>query len=794
MRRHHTVAGIIVAVLVFGFGSTSSAATPLSSAAPATADPSAASATTVAADATAAVARSSYVNPVSKPFADTFADPSVIQAKDGWWYAYGTSDPLREGQTTPHQIPVARSSDLVTWSFVGDAFTLSSRPSWAAADAALWAPDIRYVDGQYRMYYVVTQTTVTPEPNDNAIGMATAPTPTGPWTDSGAPVVGPRRGASGNAGDFLWTFDPAVVTNSDGSQWLFYGSYYGGLFVTKLNGDGTRAVGVPTQVAIDNKFEGAYVVQRGGYWYLFASTANCCAGPTTGYSVEVGRSASLTGPYVDKDGVPLLPSQAGGTPTLFQNGNRWIGSGHNAIATDLTGQDWIVYHAVDRRDPYLTGTDGIPQRPMLIDRLDWIDGWPAVRAGQGPSNGLQPGPATRGRFVTDFTKGIPDQWRQLGRWTTASDRQAGRYAAASTPGALLTAPDPTLAAATTSTGVRAEADLRSSGAAYGLVVGDIRSPASRGVAVLVDPASGVLVVQGWRHGQLTSQARAPLPAGYTPSSWHRVSLTVRGGSATAQVSYAGLGDPLATASLDVTGLSTPAQGGALAAGAGVDVDNLSVAPAAVPVTRLAPDNVPSRLDPSASDEFNGGSLQPGWTWVRQDSNAVVGNGALRWPTETADLVGTTNDAGVLLRDPGSGDWTAETKLTLDVGVDTVRNFQQGGLVVYVNDDLFTRLSHVAIWDTRQVEFGKEMAYAGRLSYGGTIIGPPAETTWLRLTQRVDPSNGEPEIQAWSSRDGTNWVKGGVWTLPAGAQLRVGLVSMGGAGAAATFDYFRLYRN
>jgi hypothetical protein len=34
----------------------------------------------------------------------------------------------------------------------------------------------------------------------------------------------------------------------------------------------------------------------------------------------------------------------------------------------------------------------------------------------------------------------------------------------------------------------------------------------------------------------------------------------------------------------------------------------------------------------------------------------------------------------------------------------------------------------------------------------------------------------------------------VWTLPAAATLRVGLVSMGGAGATATFDYFRLYRD
>ncbi|NKY41320.1 family 43 glycosylhydrolase, partial [Cellulomonas septica] len=371
---------------------------------------------------------STYRNPVSAGFADTFADPAVLRGKDGWWYAYGTTDPLREGEGVRHLIPTARSTDLVSWEYVGDAFTEDALPAWAdtSRGAALWAPDVRYVDGQYRMYYVVTETTVTDEPNDSAIGVATAPTPTGPWTPTAEPVVAPRHGAGG-AGDFLWTFDPSHVVAPDGTEHLFYGSYYGGIWTVPLSADGTQAVGEPVQVAIDNKYEGAYVVQRDGWWYLFASSANCCAGPTTGYSVHVGRSRDLAGPYVDREGVPLLQSRAGGTPVVAPNGNRWVGTGHNAVVTDLAGQDWLAYHAIDRDDPYLDGTDGINERPMLLDRLDWVDGWPTVRGGAWASDDEQRAPVTDGRTATTFVDGLSRAWSTTGPWADVDEPDAGRH-------------------------------------------------------------------------------------------------------------------------------------------------------------------------------------------------------------------------------------------------------------------------------------------------------------------------------------------------------------------------------
>ncbi|GII78478.1 hypothetical protein Sru01_34600 [Sphaerisporangium rufum] len=547
-----------------------------------------------------------YTNPVSRSFADTYADPAVIRGDDGWWYAYGTSDPLREGEKKPHLLPVSRSRNLTDWTYVGDAFTAATLPKWAdtAADAALWAPDIRKVGGEYRLYYVVTQTTVTPERNDSAIGVATAPSPAGPWTDSGAPVVGPRRG--GGPDDFKWTFDPAHAVDTDGTQYLVYGSYYGGIHITRLDATGRRAVGEPKMIAVDNRFEGGYLVRRGGYWYLFASSADCCAGPTTGYSVYAGRSRDITGPYVDREGVRLDASRAGGTIVIAPNGNRWVGTGHNAVVTDQAGQDWLLYHAIDRADPYLDEPFGINERPMLIDRLTWTGGWPSVRGGAWASDGPQPAPGRR-----------------------------------------------------------------------------------------------------------------------------------------------------------------------------------------APATVAAPPRI-GPVDRSRSDEFDGSALRPGWTWVREKQGTLTG-GALRWPTQDAELNKETNTASVLLREVPDGDWTAETKLDIDLGTDDVRNFQQAGLIAYAGDDLYTKLVHAAIWNTRQTEFGKEMPYAGRIAYGGTIVGPPAATTWLRLVHRVDRRAGEHELRAATSRDGRTWTYGGVWTLPLDADLKVGLISLGGAGATAEFDYFRLHR-
>jgi beta-xylosidase len=720
-----------------------------------------------------------YVNPVSRSFgADTYADPAVVRGRDGWWYAYATTDPLRSGEGVFHRIPMSRSRDLVDWEYVGDAFGPDELPSWAAPNAALWAPDVRYVAGRWVMYYVVTQTTVTPAENDNAIGVATAPTPTGPWTDSGAPVVGPRRGQNAaDPNDWLWTFDPAHLVAADGRQYLYYGSYYGGVFATQLSADGTRAVGSSTMVAIDNRYEGSYVVPRNGWYYLFASSSNCCAGPVTGYSVFVGRSRSPLGPFLDRQGISMLASRTGGSIVITPNGDRWVGTGHNALVSDPSGQDWFVYHAIDRNVPYLDEPFGINRRPMLVDRLDWVNGWPTVRAGRWASDDPQRAPATAA-LAEAFEDGDVDGWRPGSGWTVATGPD-GRFARQTS-----TSCRPTALAS--GRGLGGDWRVRTAaGGTVGLALG--RRGPRWGTEVTVRGSSLTL-----RSGGRTWTA--PLPGALSPRDWHELAVEVRDGVLTAEYGPSGLpGHEVVTLRARVGRAATAGHAGVL--GGCADVDDVTAARLYRPVTTTAPTPTVGPVAPAYSDEFSGG-LEPGWTWLRRPTGATaprVEGGRLVWPTEPGDLTGPGGTASVLLRDAPAGDYTVETKVTIDLGVETVRNFQQAGLVAYVNDDEFLRFSHVAIWNTRTTEFGKEQVFAGRPSYGSMLVAPPSDTTWLRLSHRVSPTTGEHTYRAAVSTDGVRWVWGGVWTLPAGTTPRIGLISHGGAGATAQFDYLRVHR-
>lgn len=357
----------------------------------------------------AAAASQNYRNPLDMRipgdgFVESCADPTVIRgqtAGDNYWYMYCTTDPLNDEDKTGDDfnfrlIPMLRSTDLVNWTYMGEAF--AERPDWAESTAGLWAPEIQYFNGQYYLYFGVTDVKPAisgdrPEcDRDNAIGVATSASPLGPWTVSSAPVVEPRFAFPEGPGQpcdsaWFWTYDPEVITEEGGTQkYIYFGSYFGGVHVRELSADGfTSNPATQVQITIANRYEGTEVLYRDGFYYFLGSATNCCNGPETGYSVFVGRSASPTGPFVDREGVSLLNGRVGGSVFLTMNGNRWVGPGHQTTFQDYDGQWWTIYHAIDRNDPYFEGAPGFEKRPALLDPVDWYsyDGaeWPQVRGG-----------------------------------------------------------------------------------------------------------------------------------------------------------------------------------------------------------------------------------------------------------------------------------------------------------------------------------------------------------------------------------------------------------------------------
>jgi arabinan endo-1,5-alpha-L-arabinosidase len=124
--------------------------------------------------------------------------------------------------------------------------------------------------------------------------------------------------------------------------------------------------------------EAPFIVHHGDYYYLFVSFDLCCRGTRSNYKTMVGRSRSVTGPYVDKNSKSMM--EGGGSPLLVGN-SRWLGPGGESILLQKD-RDIIVFHAYD-------ATSGHPF--LQISTLAWKDGWPsAALDGNQKSDSSQP--------------------------------------------------------------------------------------------------------------------------------------------------------------------------------------------------------------------------------------------------------------------------------------------------------------------------------------------------------------------------------------------------------------------
>ncbi|MBC8081902.1 MAG: family 43 glycosylhydrolase, partial [Hymenobacter sp.] len=159
-----------------------------------------------------------YANPI---WDDDFADPTIIRAADGWYYAYGTQT-KRHGAIINMQ--VARSVDLMRWEYLGEA--LPEKPAWANSTQKLWAPHVSEHAGRYYLYYSAKPDA---DPDGFCLAVATADTPTGPFVDCGVPLHG---------GPGFLHIDPMAFDDpATGRRLLYWGSGFGPLLVRELAAD-----------------------------------------------------------------------------------------------------------------------------------------------------------------------------------------------------------------------------------------------------------------------------------------------------------------------------------------------------------------------------------------------------------------------------------------------------------------------------------------------------------------------------------------------------------------------------
>ncbi|NIK59796.1 family 43 glycosylhydrolase [Kribbella shirazensis] len=714
-------------------------------------------------------AQPTYTNPLMQDIVQAFSDVGLIRAKDGAWYSYATNTSLtRENADNggpQHLIPMVRSTDLVHWEFLGDAFSAENHPEWAGwPQKGYWAPDVRYVDGQYYMYYSAPGST----PLGAAIGLAISSSPAGPWKDIGHPVV------DFVADNEVMEIDPMMFIDDDGTKYLYYGSFRrGGMHVVRLSPDGRSTVGASKQVVAGERGEAAWVTKRGPWYYLFYSGYGCCIGNVGGggYPVLVGRSTSPTGPFLDENGVSLTAEQPGGTIVNSFNGNSLSATGHNAVTVDRSGQEWNLVNSDFRADPTWGG------RPQSMDRLDWIDGWPTVRAGRWTSD--QPETAPNSAWTVGSTfNGSTDlsAWRTVsGGWTVGQDPTSGGYVESASPSSFL------VSRTSGPADYRVEGDLRTSTGRTGLVFG-YHSPLNYAVAWL-DPERGALRVEQRVAGRVVGTSEVPLYQGLRYDTWHAVSVEVRGDRATIQVAPSIGDNPLGR--LDVRlapGLAGPTQIGLAGSGQG---DNVGLTKLYQPVTKKLPDPPTGKLLTGFSDEFD--SADTNWQWTGANQGRVE-NGQLVWDTQATNL---STDATVLLRDAPQGDYTVETRLTLPFQGSTGN--ARAGLIAWAS-----RTQSVQLAPTRTGAVRQAFLWPGAdpSPWAEAIqLGPSADTMWLRLRHTTQPDTGEHLFQAATSLDGRHWQWGSYWHLPADAgPLKLGLISMGGTGTTARFDYVRTYES
>ena len=151
-----------------------------------------------------------------------------------------------------------------------------------------------------------------------------------------------------------------------GRLWCTYGTYFGFIRVVELDpATGARVEGnEPVDIAID--CEATTITYRNGWYYLLGTHGTCCDGVNSTYNIVVGRSRSVTGPYIDNVGRDMT---AGGGKMVIDGADRQFGAGHFGRYIEDDAVEKMSFHW--EADLDRSGRSVLAIRPLL-----WVNDWP----------------------------------------------------------------------------------------------------------------------------------------------------------------------------------------------------------------------------------------------------------------------------------------------------------------------------------------------------------------------------------------------------------------------------------
>lgn len=302
-----------------------------------------------------------------------FVHDPVMAYEDGVYYLYCTG----------HGITQMTSTDRQHWTLSREGVLPNGKiPAWThdsvpGFETHIWAPDVVKYRGKWYMGYSCS----TFGKNTSAIGLLSNKclSDKDGWKDEGCIVA--SRGNRDNWNAIV----PNFIIDEKGKPWMTWGSFWDGIQLIPLDktmhpkkgakpqtiarrhvvGDASAEPNPTSKFAGANAIEAPFIMRHGGYYYLFVSWDYCCRGIKSNYRVAVGRSKNVSGPYLDRDGKPML--EGGGTLLLEGDKKEYEALGH-CSAYSFSDGDVFFCHG------YSVAKNGASI--LVQKRIEWTeDGW-----------------------------------------------------------------------------------------------------------------------------------------------------------------------------------------------------------------------------------------------------------------------------------------------------------------------------------------------------------------------------------------------------------------------------------